>query len=84
MNGHNLDPFYPSRGLRQGDPISPYMFLFVGEVLTSILKENTNERKLTPIKVARNAPGVSNLMFADDSLLFSKLPWRRLERLTAL
>jgi hypothetical protein len=72
LNGHNLEPFNPTRGLRQGDPISPYMFLFVGEALTSILKEKTNDGKLTPIKVARNAPGISNLMFADDSLLFFK------------
>jgi hypothetical protein len=72
INGQNLEPFCPSRDLRQGDPLSPYLFLFVGEALASILKTTMNEGKTTPIKVAKNAPGVSNIMFADDSLLSFK------------
>jgi hypothetical protein len=48
------------------------LFLFVGEALSSILKRETDGGRITPLKVARNAPGVSNLLFADDSLLFFK------------
>jgi hypothetical protein len=66
------DPFTPSRGLRQGDPLSPYLFLFVGEALSCILKNQCMDGNITPLKVARNAPGISNLLFADDSLLFFK------------
>jgi hypothetical protein len=44
----------------------------VGEALTSILKKNCRDGCITPIKVARGAPGVYNLLFADDSLLFFK------------
>jgi hypothetical protein len=72
INGRTLDPFCPTRGLRQGDPLSPYLFLFVGEALSSILKRETDGGRITPLKVARNAPGVSDLLFADDSLLFFK------------
>jgi hypothetical protein len=72
INGHNHDPFTPSRGLKQGDPLSPYLFLLVGEALTCILKKCNREGKITPLKVARNAPGISHLLFADDSLLFFK------------
>jgi ribonuclease HI len=72
INGHTHEPFCPSRGLRQGDPLSPYLFLFVGEALSCILNKETRERRITPLKVARGAPGVSSLLFADDSLLFFK------------
>lgn len=72
VNGHTLEPFSPTRGLRQGDPLSPYLFLFVGEALSSILRIETSEKRITPLKVARGAPGISNLLFADDSLLFFK------------
>jgi hypothetical protein len=72
INGHTHEPFIPSRGLRQGDPLSPYLFLFVGEVLSCILKKDTSEGRIAPLKVARGAPGVSSLLFADDSLLFFK------------
>jgi hypothetical protein len=72
INGHTLKPFSPSRGLRQGDPLSPYLFLFVGESLSCILDKWTSQGHITPLKVARGAPGISNLLFADDSLLFFK------------
>jgi hypothetical protein len=72
INGHNHDPLTPSRGLRQGDPLSPYLFHLIGEALTCILKKCNRKGKITPLKVARNAPGISHLLFADDSLLFFK------------
>ena len=72
INGHTLDPFRPSRGLRQGDPLSPYLFLFGGEALACILNKQVHEGCISPLKVARGAPGISNLLFADDCLLFFK------------
>jgi hypothetical protein len=72
VNGHTSDPFSPSRGLEQGDPLSPYMFLFVGESLPCLLKKHTSENRVTPLKVSRGALGISNLLFAYDSLLFFK------------
>jgi hypothetical protein len=72
INGYNSEPFSPSRGLRQGDPLSPYLFLFVGEALSCALNKQSVVGSITPIKVARGAPGISNLLFADDSLLFFK------------
>jgi hypothetical protein len=37
FNNVMLNPFKPSHGLRQGDPFSPYLFLFVAEELSKIL-----------------------------------------------
>jgi hypothetical protein len=70
FNGDKLDSFRPTRGLRQGDPISPYLFLLAAEGLTGLLKSRNQSSVLNGIKVAPLAPMVSHLLFADDSLLF--------------
>ncbi|EEE56362.1 hypothetical protein OsJ_05493 [Oryza sativa Japonica Group] len=62
----------PIRGLRQGDPLSPYLFLFIADGLSHILEKKSLEGSIQPIKVCRGAPGISHLLFADDSLLFFK------------
>jgi hypothetical protein len=72
LNGTLLESFAPSRGLRQGDPLSPFLFLFVADGLAALLKQGMNSGMVEPIKVCRRAPGVSHLLFADDTLLFFK------------
>jgi hypothetical protein len=70
FNGDRLDTFIPSRGIRQGDPISPYLFLLAAEGLSCLLNSRIESSNLSGIKVAASAPMVSHLLFADDSLLF--------------
>ncbi|KAK1621216.1 hypothetical protein QYE76_026733 [Lolium multiflorum] len=72
FNGNLLDSFSPSRGLRQGDPLSPFLFLFVADGLSTLLQDAVDRNTIEPLKVCRSAPGVSHLLFADDSLLFFK------------
>jgi hypothetical protein len=72
FNGTPLDEFHPTRGLRQGDPISPYLFLLAAEGLSGLLKKSRQSASLQGIKVATTAPAVNHLLFADDSLLFVK------------
>jgi hypothetical protein len=72
FNGAPLEEFRPSRGLRQGDPISPYLFLIAAEGLSGLLKQSRQSSHLQGLKVAPTAPAVNHLLFADDSLLFIK------------
>uniref|UniRef100_A0A453QXK3 Reverse transcriptase domain-containing protein n=1 Tax=Aegilops tauschii subsp. strangulata TaxID=200361 RepID=A0A453QXK3_AEGTS len=70
FNGKLLEQFSPSRGLRQGDPLSPFLFLFVADALSALLHDAIQERGLEAIKICQNAPAISHLFFVDDSLLF--------------
>ena len=72
FNGERLQSFKPSRGIRQGDPISPYLFLLAAEGLSCLLNSRNQSSNLKGIKVAPSAPTVNHLLFADDSLLFFK------------
>uniref|UniRef100_A0A8R7VBS1 Reverse transcriptase domain-containing protein n=1 Tax=Triticum urartu TaxID=4572 RepID=A0A8R7VBS1_TRIUA len=72
FNGQLLESFSPSCGIRQGDPLSPYLFLFVAEALSLLLQNACTSGSLLEFKVNRQAPGISHLLFADDCLLFFK------------
>jgi len=63
--------FAPSRGLRQGDPLSPYLFLICLNFFTLKLSQLADCPKSgVGIKVCPQAPVIPSLMFADDCLLF--------------
>ncbi|XP_031101746.1 uncharacterized protein LOC116005640 [Ipomoea triloba] len=60
----------PTRGLRQCDPLSPYLFIICAEGLSLLLQKAQAEGSIRGCRVARGASPVSHLFFADDSLLF--------------
>jgi hypothetical protein len=72
VNGELSSIFSPSRGLRQGDPLSPYLFLFVAEGLSKLIQRAMHNQDLIDFKCCRGSPEISHLLFADDSLLFFK------------
>ncbi|KAL4610617.1 hypothetical protein ACB092_08G063900 [Castanea dentata] len=62
----------PSMGLCQGDPLSPYLFQLCVEGFTSLLAKAKLEGKINGASICRRAPKISNLLFANDSLLFCR------------
>ena len=62
----------PTRGLRQGDPISPYLFLLCAEGLTAMLKREESKGLISGVSVCRGAPRISHLLFVDDCIIFGK------------
>lgn len=57
---------------RQGDPLSPYLFVICTEILVQMLKLVERKRRISGLRVARRAPPVTHLLFADDSMLYCK------------
>ena len=71
-NGKQLEWFSPSRGIRQGDAMSPYIFVLCMERLGHIIQSVVEEGKWKTIQFSCNGPKLSHLFFVDDLILFSK------------
>ena len=71
-NGTALDWFQPSGGIRQGDTISPYIFVLCLERIGHIIQPVVDDEKWEPIKLSRYGPNLSHLFFADDLLFFAE------------
>ncbi|CAN1246044.1 LINE-1 retrotransposable element ORF2 protein [Linum grandiflorum] len=70
VNGIPSSTFNPSRGLRQGDPLSPLLFAICTEGLISLLRDSISRRQLTGIQLNRHCPILSHILFADDTFVF--------------
>lgn len=72
FNNDQIGPFTPYRGLRQGDPLSPYLFLMCVENLSRAIKKSAEERRIIGCKIHMQSPTITHLLFADDNFLFCK------------
>ncbi|OMO53258.1 reverse transcriptase [Corchorus capsularis] len=72
VNGSNTEPFQPTRGIRQGDPLSPYIFILCIEYLSIMINDKLEAREWTSFKTFRNGHLLTHLFFADDLILFAK------------
>jgi hypothetical protein len=72
VNTELTEVIIPGRGLRQGDPMSPYVFLICAEGFSSLMHQAEISNHIQGIKVCNGAPSVSHLLFADDSLILMK------------
>ena len=72
FNGGCLEPFLPTRGIRQGDPLSPYLFILCMELLGFLIEDMCANNLWNPLKASNFGPAFSHLFFADDLVLFAK------------
>ena len=83
INGSPSNFFRPTRGLRQGCPLSPFIFLLVAEALSRIIHKAKSEGAIKGIKVS-DTEEVTHSLFVDDVLLFGEGNIRNLEAFIAL
>lgn len=72
VNGENRAFFTPSCGLRQGDPLSPYLFILVAKILSKLITGGIQNKVISSLRMKRTCPILSHIFFADDVLLFLK------------
>ena len=72
INGKPRGKIIPSRGIRQGDPLSPYLFLLCVEGLSALIKKSMDMGEMEGKTICRGAPCLSHLFFANDSIIFCK------------
>lgn len=70
LNGLPLGFFRPQHGVRQGDPISHFLFILCAKTITRLAPKVEQDGRLLGVKVAQNATSISHLMFADDLVFF--------------
>uniref|UniRef100_A0A803NSB0 Reverse transcriptase domain-containing protein n=1 Tax=Cannabis sativa TaxID=3483 RepID=A0A803NSB0_CANSA len=82
--GRTMGPITPSRGIRQGDPLSPYIFILCAEGLSALIKRYDDMGLIHGCKVVNGAPKVSHMLFADDSYLYCKTTLQEANRIREL
>nr|XP_025647281.1 uncharacterized protein LOC112742257 [Arachis hypogaea] len=70
INGSPSKPFKMERDLRQGDPLSPFLFVLVVDVLHRMLGEAVRNGRISLLLVGRDHIKLSHLQFVDDTILF--------------
>lgn len=72
INGSPYGLFKPTRGIRQGDPLSPFLFVLYTESLSRILAKEEADGGFKGVKISRSAPTFSHLLYADDLILYCR------------
>ncbi|KAL5789913.1 hypothetical protein ACOSQ2_004801 [Xanthoceras sorbifolium] len=81
VNGKSVGEVSPQRGLRQGCPLSPYLFLLCAEALSTLIKGNESNGQSLGMRCCHGSPLMSHLFFADDSIVFCRASVQNCEKL---
>jgi hypothetical protein len=85
VNGSPTEEFPLERGLRQGDPLSPFLFLLAAEGLNVLMEALVAQHRFTGYQLGEQDPVVvSHLQFADDTLLLGAKSWANVRALRAV
>ncbi len=69
LNGTKSSTILPSRGLRQGDPLSPYLFILCADVFAKLINREVERGAIKDVKVSPGVAAISQLFYADDVIL---------------
>ncbi|GKU94470.1 hypothetical protein SLEP1_g7966 [Rubroshorea leprosula] len=72
VNGSPTQQFPVSKGIRQGDPLSPFLFLLVAEGLNGLMQSAIEKNIFRGVRIGNGNLSVSHLQFANDTLFFGE------------
>lgn len=72
LNGSVFGTISMERELRQGDPLSPFLFIIMMELLSRMLFKWERKKKFHGVKLGRMAPSISHSLFTDDLIIFCR------------
>ncbi|KAL9674773.1 hypothetical protein QQ045_002972 [Rhodiola kirilowii] len=81
VNGSPTKFFPLERGLRQGDPLSPFLFLLAAEGLSRIFNKASEAGKFEGVAWTETGERITHLQFADDTIIFCKAEWSEVQNL---
>jgi hypothetical protein len=79
INGRMTKYFKPTRGLRQGDPISSYLFILCQKVLSTVIDREFLNGAIKGVKVNVVGPSFRHVIYADDIMVFAKANCREVK-----
>ncbi|CAN1227539.1 Putative ribonuclease H protein At1g65750 [Linum grandiflorum] len=72
FNGRPTGMFRPSRGIRQGDPLSPFLFILMSNALSIMIERKLSAGLIHGIRLSRTGPLLTHCLFADDTIIFGQ------------
>ncbi|XP_058727202.1 uncharacterized protein LOC131598638 [Vicia villosa] len=78
-NGSRSDFFRPKHGIRQGDPMSPYLFMLCMDKPSHIIEQKVHQKEWRGVQLGSKGLGISHLMFADNLLMFGEVNERQMK-----
>ena len=81
INGEPKGRIHPSRGIRQRDPLSPFLFLFYTKGLHGLISKEAYLGDIWGYSLPRNSPHLTHLPFANDSLLFCRATMQECQKI---
>ncbi|GJT25273.1 reverse transcriptase [Tanacetum coccineum] len=72
IHGDSIGNIKPTRGIQQGDPLSPYLFIIIADVVSRMVSKAVDNSLVSGIKMARTCPIISHIFFAGQNINFTK------------